>query len=420
MKLLSKDIEIGGVSVQKLREEYGSPLYVYDVARLKENLQEVQDSFLSKYPKTKAAYAAKAFLCGALVDLLAPRGIHLDVVSGGELHLAMAKKFPGERIEFNGNNKSTEELVFALRYGVGTIIVDGMDELMLLDLISRELNTEVEVLFRVTPGVDAHTHEKIKTAKLNSKFGFAMGEVARALELTVAAPGLHFKGFHCHIGSQLFEVAPYLEAMEKLRPLFKLVEEITGAPIEELNMGGGFGIRYTTEERKPLSYFVDPIVEKRSEIFGEEVPVLALEPGRSIVGDAGYSLYTAGTIKRLEGYPSYLAVDGGMSDNIRPSLYGAEYLAYNAQRPLDEGTEEYTIVGKLCESGDRLIESQKLPPTESGDLLVMPSTGAYGYSMASNYNGMAIPGVVFVEDGEAREVVGRQSYEEMYGRDLYL
>lgn len=342
----------------------------------------------------------------------------VDVVSGGELYTALAAGFPPERIEFNGNNKLPGELELAVDRGVGRIIVDGAHELEAIEALCAARGKRMKVLYRVTPGVKADSHDYIVTGKKDSKFGFPLDEdvIYPAVERAVAAPHVDFLGFHFHIGSQLFDASPYLQAVEAVLELVRQVRDRFGVRVSELNLGGGFGITYTTEERRPYRYYLDPMLERIAACFDAlelPRPAVVIEPGRSIVGDAALSLYTVGAIKEIAGVRKYVAVDGGMTDNIRPALYQAVYRGILANKADAAPAETVTVCGKCCESGDILLRDAALPAAESGDILAVLSTGAYGYSMASNYNSNPIPAVVLVKDGRDELMVRRQSYEDL-------
>ncbi len=414
---------VDGCDLAAVAEEYGTPLYVYSQSAIEERLQELKDSFLSKYPNTRVAYAAKAFCVKEMLRLINANGMGIDVVSGGELFTAMAVDFPPESIEFNGNNKQPHELKAAIDYGIGRIIIDGLQELALIEDICRDSGKKVKVLYRITPGVKSDSHDYIVTGKKDSKFGIPLDRdvILPQVETAIKSSYVDFLGFHFHVGSQLFDNRSHLEALDIMLTLCKDVHDAFGFAVKELNLGGGFGINYTVEERKPVSYFLDPMMAKIKEFFHQEamdMPAVVIEPGRSVVGEAGMQLYTVGSIKDIQGVRKYVSVDGGMTDNIRPALYEAKYRALLANRADEASEETVTICGKCCESGDILIRDIALPASKTGDILAVMSTGAYGYSMASNYNKNPIPAVVFLKDGQARLVVKRQSYEDMIEREI--
>lgn len=408
-----------GCDTVKLAEKYGTPLYVFSVNEIKKECQKLKNAFTQKYPNTRIAYASKAFSTVAMLALIEKEGLCLDVVSGGELYTAMAANFPAERIEFNGNNKSIEELTMAIEYGVGRIIVDGLQEIDLIQKIAQEKNQKVAILFRITPEVKAATHDFISTGQKDSKFGIPLdAEILwPTIQKALAAPNIQFLGFHFHVGSQLADNAAHLAAAKIALNLVLETKEKLNYEIEELNYGGGFGVRYLpSDPRQPYSYFLDPLMALTDEFCNQHQlkrPTIVIEPGRSIVAEAGISLHTIGAIKELPNIRKYVAIDGGMTDNIRPGLYQANYtglLANKADYPTDEVV---TISGKACESTDILVKDIALPKVETNDLFATFTTGAYGYSMASNYNKLAIPAVVFVKDGKDALVVKRQSYEQI-------
>ncbi len=358
-----------------------------------------------------------------MLRLINANGMGIDVVSGGELFTAMAVDFPPESIEFNGNNKQPHELKAAIDYGIGRIIIDGLQELALIEDICRDSGKKAKVLYRITPGVKSDSHDYIVTGKKDSKFGIPLDRdvILPQVETAIKSSYVDFLGFHFHVGSQLFDNRSHLEALDIMLTLCKDVHDAFGFAVKELNLGGGFGINYTVEERKPVSYFLDPMMAKIKEFFHQEamdMPAVVIEPGRSVVGAAGMQLYTVGSIKDIQGVRKYVSVDGGMTDNIRPALYEAKYRALLANRADEASEETVTICGKCCESGDILIRDIALPASKTGDILAVMSTGAYGYSMASNYNKNPIPAVVFLKDGQAKLVVKRQSYEDKIEREI--
>lgn len=411
-------LEIGGVSTVELAKKYGTPLYIYDIALIKERVREFKQAFASYEKPTQVAYASKAFSSLALYQILAKEEMSLDVVSGGELHLAIKAGFPAERIHFHGNNKSHQELVEAIQHDIGCIVVDNFTELEMLNHVTELYQKNVKVLLRITPGVEAHTHEYITTGQTDSKFGFdlASGQAKEAAQLAENMSHIEVIGLHAHIGSQIFETDGYAAVIERLLESAKQWQEDFEFTLDVLNVGGGFGIRYTDEDQpKELSEYVDTItdaVSKYASEFKLDLPEIWVEPGRSIVGEAGTSIYTVGTEKVLPDVRHYVSVDGGMADNIRPALYQAKYTGVLANRLNDEATEEVAIAGKACESGDMLIWDLPLPKAEQGDLLAVLSTGAYGYAMASNYNRLTRPAVVFVEDGKDFLAIRRETYED--------
>lgn len=419
-------LEIGGVDTVDLVNKYGTPVYVYDVALIRERARGFKQTFDRLGIQSQVAYASKAFSSIAMLNLVNEEGLSLDVVSGGELYTAIAAKFPVDRIHFHGNNKSKEELELALDYNIGCIVVDNFYELELLQQICKEKSKQIPILLRVTPGIEAHTHDYILTGQEDSKFGFDLqnGQAEQALINALDSEYLNVLGIHCHIGSQIFDTTGFILAARKIiEKLSDWNNKYSFFP-SVLNLGGGFGIRYT-EEDEPLSpdnYVNEIIIEVQKQTKSKNLPMpeIWIEPGRSLVGEAGTTLYSIGSSKDVPNVRKYIAVDGGMSDNIRPALYEAKYEAVLANRPMDEVTDTFSIAGKCCESGDMLIWDLPLPKTTSNDILAVFCTGAYGYSMANNYNRIPRPPVVFVENGEDHLVIKRETYEDIIRLDLPL
>lgn len=422
----SGNLEIGGVDAIELAQQFGTPLYVYDVALMRERARGFKKTFEDQNINAQVAYASKAFSTVAMIQLAEEEGLSLDVVSGGELYTAIVAGFPVERIHFHGNNKSREELEMALDHQIGCIVVDNFHEIELLKAICQEKNTKVNILLRITPGIEAHTHDYILTGQEDSKFGFDLqnGQAAKALETVLAFNYFDVLGLHCHIGSQIFETTGFLLAAKKIVEKMAEWKKTYLFEAKVLNLGGGFGIRYTKEDEPiPPAQYVSEIIQevkKLTEHYTLKMPEIWIEPGRSLVGDAGITLYNVGSSKEVPGVRKYLAVDGGMSDNIRPALYSAKYEAVLANRPLAKTNETVSIAGKCCESGDMLIWDLPLPETEEEDILAVFCTGAYGYSMSNNYNRIPRPAVVFVENGKATLVVKRETYEDLVRHDLPL
>ncbi|MCH1624813.1 diaminopimelate decarboxylase [Fredinandcohnia quinoae] len=417
-------LEIGGVDTVDLANTYGTPLYVYDVALIRERARSFRETFKRLNINAQVAYASKAFSTIAMVQLADEEGLSLDVVSGGELFTALQAGFPPERIHFHGNNKSYEELDMAIKYGIGCIVVDNFYELSLIEEVCNANNTNVQILLRVTPGIEAHTHDYILTGQEDSKFGFGLinGQADKAVEIALESQNIVLLGIHCHIGSQIFETTGFLLATERIFTKMKEWKERHGFIPTVVNLGGGFGIRYTADDNPiTVSKYVEEIiaeVKKHSDDLSIDIPEIWIEPGRSLVGDAGTTIYSVGSRKEVPNIRQYLAIDGGMSDNIRPALYQAKYEAVLANRVNDEIEETVSIAGKCCESGDMLIWDLPLPKANSNDLLAVFCTGAYGYSMSNNYNRIPRPAVVFVENGEAQLVVKRESYEDLVRLDI--
>lgn len=416
---MSEQVKIAGVAATDLAKEYGTPLYVYDVPQMRQQMRDFKQAFENRDVAFAVSYASKAFATVAMYEVVKQEGLHLDIVSGGELYTARRADFPMENISFNGNNKSAEELQMAIDYGVGTVIVDNFYELNMLEDLLKQANKTQDVLLRVSPGISAHTHEYISTGQVDSKFGFDVdsGQMVEAVKLALASEHLNVLGLHAHIGSQIFEEAGFQGVATRL---VELAEQAGFVP-KVLDVGGGFGIRYTEDDQPlPPTTLVDDIItsiETATQARDLPMPEIWIEPGRSIAGPSGYSLYTVGSRKDLPGMRHYVAVDGGMGDNIRPALYQADYEAELAEPADDREAESVRLVGKYCESGDILIDEQTLPKLEPGDVVVMNATGAYGYSMASNYNRNPRPGVVFVENGQSQEVVQRETYADMVRLD---
>ncbi|WP_400163839.1 diaminopimelate decarboxylase [Brevibacillus sp. TJ4] len=418
------NLEIGGCDTTELAATYGTPLYVYDEALIRSKCRAYVEAFRDTGFAFQVAYASKAFCTMAMCKLVEEEGLSLDVVSGGELLTALQAGFPTERIHFHGNNKSREEIVMALDAKIGCFVVDNFIELFELDEIARERGEQVSVLLRVTPGVEAHTHEYISTGQVDSKFGFDVqtGQALEAIRYAHESQNLHLLGVHSHIGSQIFEVEGFVIAAKRLIDLLDEAKHAFGFVSTVLNVGGGFGIRYTDSDTplEAAEYIKAITTAVREEMSKRNIPLpeLWIEPGRSIVGDAGTTLYRIGSQKNIPGVRKYVAVDGGMTDNLRPALYQAVYEAAIANKMNETENEVVSIAGKCCESGDMLIWDVKLPQASAGDILAVPSTGAYGYAMSNNYNRIPRPAVVFVKDGEAELVVKRETYADVVSHDL--
>ncbi len=393
-------LEIGGCDTVELAREFGTPAYVYAEDDMRARARATRDAFAQRAERFEVVYASKAFPCTAALRIFAEEGLSCDVASGGELHLALGAGFEPERIYMHGNNKAVAELEQAIQAGVGHIVVDSLDEIDRLHQTGGGAGQRV--LLRVTPGIDTDTHEKIQTGQLDSKFGIPLAHLGRAVERCAAA-GLELRGLHAHIGSQVDDLSVYGALTDVLR-------EIGDYPL--LNLGGGFAIAYTREDRPPpVEAYADAMLRRAP----EDVTVLC-EPGRSLVGNAGVTLYTVGTVKEIPGVRTYVAVDGGMSDNPRPMLYGATYEADLVERMGD--SDPCRLVGMHCESGDVLVPAAALEAPRPGDVLAIPATGAYGHAMASNYNAVCRPPVVFCRDGDARVVVRRETFDDLTRRDV--
>lgn len=414
-------LEIGGCDTTELARQYGTPLYVYDEQLIRSNCQRFVESFRQSGCAFQVAYASKAFSCLMMAQIAREEQLSLDVVSGGELYTALQAGFPAERIHFHGNNKTTEELVMALEAGIGCFVVDNFYELTLLHDLAIQHQQRVNVMVRLTPGIEVHTHQYIATGQEDSKFGFgiANGQALQAIQMILARPYFQLIGVHVHIGSQIFGTYGFEQAIGRVRHFCDEMREETGYEIQVLNLGGGFGIRYT-EEDGPLAIeqYVQVITETvKREWANRSLPEIWIEPGRSIVGNAGTTLYTIGSVKEIPGIRKYVSVNGGMTDNIRPALYQAKYEAMVANKADQAPYETVSIAGKCCESGDVLVWDVPLPEVASWDLLAISCTGAYGYSMASNYNRIPRPAVVFVSQGHSQLAIERESYADLVRKD---
>lgn len=407
-------LEIGGVDTADLAGTYGTPLFVLDEADLRDRLARYREAFGGEH----VHYAAKAFLTRSLAPLLEAEGVGLDCASGGELHAALAGGFPAERIVLHGNNKSIRELTEAVEAGVGRIVVDSAVELEQLERLAASREVGVGAVLRVTPGIEAHTHEYLKTGIEDTKFGVPIGAPAlEVVKLAARAPHVELLGLHSHIGSQVFDLESFAEAARVMVRFLSQAREATGLALPELDLGGGLGIAYEPDDAprpiEELGKVVLEAVASEAERLRTPVPVVKVEPGRSVVGPAMVTLYEAGVVKEVPGLRRYLAVDGGMSDNIRPMLYGAGYTFLSASRPGEPHDRGYAIAGKLCENGDVLHQAAMLPDVGPGELIATAATGAYGYAMASNYNRQPRPAVVAVAGGGVRVLARRETYEDL-------
>lgn len=421
----SGHLTVDGYDTVSLAEQFGTPLYVFNENEIRSNLRSFIKSIDDNYGGNGLVlYASKAFCCKEMCRICAQEGAGLDVVSGGELFTALSVGFPADKIYFHGNNKTREELVQAVEAGVGRIIVDNIYELETLNAIAVKCGKAVPILFRIKPGIDAHTHEFVKTGQIDSKFGFALetGEAMDAVRHALECPGVELKGLHCHIGSQIFDLDPFELAAKVMLDLFKQVRDETGRELEELNLGGGFGIKYLKTDRpRPFGDYmrkVSQVVNSYAAQLGLKTPYILIEPGRSIVGAAGLTLYTVGAVKKIPDVRTFVCVDGGMGDNPRYALYQSHYevLCANRARATREWT--VTVAGKCCESGDLIQEWTHIQPVEPGDTLAVLSTGAYNYSMASNYNRIPRLAAVMVKDGKARLIIKRETYQQIIENDV--
>ncbi|MGC5813642.1 diaminopimelate decarboxylase [Clostridium perfringens] len=425
MKVEGNELYVGGVKASALSKEYGTPLYVIDEELVRSNCRRYYNAMKCEERGNRVTYAGKAFINMSMCNLVNEENLYLDVVSGGELYTAYKAGFPLERIYFHGNNKSDYEIDLGVRLGIGRFIVDNIHELEVLNSIAQEYGRVQKVYLRITPGVEAHTHEYIKTGQLDSKFGFpVIGDtvydaIKRAMELEY----IELNGLHCHIGSQIFDLEPFEDTTEIMLNLINDIKETLGYEIKELDLGGGFGIYYTEGDKpKEIEEYCSVIINKANEIcrkLNMNVPILSIEPGRSIVGNAGLTLYTVGAIKEIPNIRKYVSVDGGMSDNIRPALYSANYESLIANRVFDNSKEIVTVAGKCCESGDVLLNSIEMPRMETGDILAIMSTGAYGHSMANNYNRIPKAAVVSVSNGISKVMCKRETYEDLLRNECF-
>lgn len=425
MKVEGNELYVGGVKASALSKEYGTPLYVIDEELVRSNCRRYYNAMKCEERGNRVTYAGKAFINMSMCNLVNEENLYLDVVSGGELYTAYKAGFPLERIYFHGNNKSDYEIDLGVRLGIGRFIVDNIHELEVLNSIAQEYGRVQKVYLRITPGVEAHTHEYIKTGQLDSKFGFpVIGDtvydaIKRAMELEY----IELNGLHCHIGSQIFDLEPFEDTTEIMLNLINDIKETLGYEIKELDLGGGFGIYYTEGDKpKEIEEYCSVIINKADEIcrkLNMNVPILSIEPGRSIVGNAGLTLYTVGAIKEIPNIRKYVSVDGGMSDNIRPALYSANYESLIANRVFDNSKEIVTVAGKCCESGDVLLNSIEMPRMETGDTLAIMSTGAYGHSMANNYNRIPKAAVVSVSNGISKVMCKRETYEDLLRNECF-
>lgn len=424
----SGHLEIGGADAVDLAKQFGTPLYVFDEAHIRNMMRVYKKTIDEEYGGNGLVlYASKAFSCTAVYAIASEENIGVDVVSGGELYTALKAGFPASRIYMHGNNKLLRELEYAVENGIGNIVVDSFTEADVLDGIAAKHGIKQNVLIRTNPGVEAHTHAFVQTARTDSKFGFSINDGA-AEEMTrhiLTKKNLVLKGYHCHIGSQIFEKQSFVLAAEKVMDFIAKMKKFLGFEAAELNIGGGFGVWYTDEDPKLklrdyagyLKALIDAVKAKAEE-HGLNKPYLLIEPGRSIVGEAGVTLYTVGAIKDIPGIKKYVAIDGGMFDNPRYALYQSKYTVLLADRANEKCTERVTIAGKCCESGDLIAVDVPLPEAQIGNIVAVLTTGAYNYSMASNYNRNFIPAVVLVKDGKAEYIVKPQTYEDIVRNDV--
>ncbi len=418
-------LTIGGLDTVDLAKKYGTPLYVMDEDLLRENCRRFKKSIDNYYGGAGlVCYASKTFCCREICRIAMNEGLGLDVVSGGELYTAASVGFPMEKVCFHGNNKTDDELSMALEKNVGRIIVDNIFELERLNGLACKSGTKANIMFRIKPGIDAHTHDFIRTGQIDSKFGFALetGEAFEAVKKAIALDHIDLVGLHCHIGSQIFDIDPFVLAAEVMMNLIAQIRDELGYEVKELNLGGGFGIKYTDADSPvPYDNYMEKVSEKVKNVCAEKnlkLPFILIEPGRSIAGPAGITLYAVGGIKHIPNIRTYISVDGGMGDNPRYALYKSKYDFVNAGKASEPKSETVTVAGKCCESGDLLGEGVPIQHTEEGDIIAVLATGAYNYSMSSNYNRIPKPPVVMVKNGTSRVIVKRETLDDIVRNDI--
>ena len=419
------NLSMGGCDVKEVAETYGTPVYMMDEDDIRKNCRIYANAMKKYYgDRGLVLYASKAFSCKYIYKVAMEEGLGVDTVSGGEIYTALKAGFPAEKIYFHGNNKTEDEIELAIKNDIGCIVVDNCDEVDRIEEIAGRYGKTVKAMFRVSPGVDAHTHDFIKTGQIDSKFGEAneTGDAIKLIKYASIKKNINIAGLHCHIGSQIFELDPFCETAEIMIDFIDEIRKETGIVISELNLGGGFGIKYT-EEDDPVDFdkFIEAVsktVKAKTKEKGLPCPFILMEPGRSLVAPSGITVYKVGTVKRIKDIRNYVCVDGGMGDNPRFIMYGARHGALLVENPLGEKEETVTIAGKCCESGDVLVENIELPKAKKGDYLAVLTTGAYNYSMASNYNRIPRPPVVMLKNGKATVVVKRESYEDIIKNDL--
>ena len=416
------NLEIGGCDVVELAEKYSTPLYVVDEKTLRSICQDYKKAF-AKYPKTNMMYASKALCTSAIATILTDEGFGFDTVSGGEIYTVYKAGADMTKVLFNGNNKSYDELTLALEVGVGRISVDNFFELALLNEIAQSKGIVADALLRITPGIECHTHEYIQTGHLDSKFGFDLTQIDEAIELIQNEyKNIKVHGLHAHIGSQIFETSIFPDEIEIMAREISRINEKFNLELHEINIGGGLGVKYTEVDVPPSTYEIAELIINKlhevSEKYNIEPPTLFIEPGRSIISTSGVTLYTVGSSKQVPHGTKYVAIDGGMADNPRPSMYQAEYSAEVANKKETTDTELVTIAGRFCESGDILIKNIELPKLEEGDILCVYNTGAYNYSMASNYNRVQRPAMVLVNNSQSGIIINRETLDDLVSHDL--
>ncbi len=418
-------LTLGGIDAVELAEQWGTPLYVFDEDDIRKNCREYADAFKKYYSgNALVLYASKAFSCKEMYRIVSAEGLGTDVVSAGELYTAVSAGFDTSKIYFHGNNKTADELSYALDCGIGRIVVDNITELELLNDIAGQKGKTADILFRIKPGIDAHTHNYIKTGQIDSKFGFALenGEALCAVKRASELKNVRLVGIHCHIGSQIFETEPFVLAAEVMVAFAKEIKDTIGTEISEINFGGGYGIKYLTTDRtvsaeESIRLLCEAVVENCKR-YSLALPKILIEPGRSIVGSSTMTLYKVGSVKEIKNVRTYVSVDGGMSDNPRYALYNADYEIVIANRADKPRSLKATVAGKCCESGDIIQENTMIQQTSAGDTLAVLATGAYNYSMASNYNRIPRPAAVMLSKGQSRLVIKRETFEDIVKNDI--
>jgi len=417
-------LTLGGCDLAKLAAEFGTPLYIFDEATLRRTCADFRKEFGQRYADTLVIYAAKAFINRALAHIFKEEGLGLDVVSGGELSIAKSADFPTDKVYFHGNNKLREEIELAIGWGIGRIVVDNLHELSLVNEVAKKARVSQDILLRLTPGIDAHTHQYITTGIIDSKFGLpiATGQAEEALVKAMSASNLSLIGLHVHLGSLIFSVEPYQKAIDIVFQFAAEMRDKHGFTLTEFSPGGGFAVQYTQDTPAPdTAYFAQAIcatIKSKSKKLGLKPPRLIVEPGRAIVGRAGVAIYRVGAIKDIPGVRKYVAINGGMADNIRPALYGSRYEAIVANKANKKELERVSIVGKFCESGDVLVKDAAIPRVIPGDIVAIPVSGAYCLSLASNYNASLKPAIILVKDSKARLIRRRESYDDLMSCDV--
>ncbi len=421
----SGNLQMGGCDLKKIAEEFGTPAYVMDEATIRKNCRAYTESIKKYYDGNGLAlYASKALSCKYIYNIIKDENMGIDVVSGGEMYTALKAGFPAEKIYFHGNNKTDAELKMAIENGIGRIIVDNETELISLNNIAAEHNVCANIMFRIKPGIDAHTHDFIMTGQIDSKFGVALetGEADEIIKKAIALDNINVTGLHCHIGSQIFELSPFELAAEKMMNFIADIKDKYGLEINELNLGGGFGCKYVDTD-KPINYgnymrAVSDVVKRVAKDRKIALPFILVEPGRSIVAEAGVTLYTIGSVKNIPGIRTFVSVDGGLGDNPRYIMYQAEYMAVSVENPTAVADNKITLAGRCCESGDLIGENMYLPDIKPGEVIAVLTTGAYNYSMSNNYNRLPRPPIVMIKDEKPILAVRRETYEDIIKCDL--